>query len=274
MFIKARLSAPRTFGVAIIASLVAGLGGCNDGKPGNVAEANKAVAIPDPSPAPAAPVTIAALGRETLLLAVARAASAAAGGIDDSKAQAELDGRQFTFRMRFGCSGVRANEAGPLSWTYDAAKQVLRVVATPDIKSDSPPVAAMAGPEVEEVQGFWVQQPWLFTESCPAVAGAPVEGAQAEVGLAQYFTADQSRVERRSRPFQAVQRMAPENAPGEEGLALMLSGRLKQLPDGRVIKCVPNENGRRPVCVASVEFDRVTVENPATGAVISEWGVG
>jgi hypothetical protein len=250
--------------------------GCDNGR--DKAEQNAAAPPPKPEPGPAAaiPLPEPALDRERLLMAIARAASAFAAGADDRRAQRELAGRQFTFRTRFGCSGAQADPGGgSMEWSYDEARQTLKVRAKPDIARDSPLIEAMAGIEVEAVEGFWVARPWLLTASCPAAQEATPATAPApsSVGLAQFFTTADSRVQRRSRAFETVQRLGPQSIPAAAGFNLVLAGRLKALPDGRVVRCAGTDRNARPTCVASVEFDRVSIENAETGAVVAEWGL-
>lgn len=224
-------------------------------------------ALPQPEPV---------LNRQALLEVIAKAAGAFAAGENDGAAQKELAGRQFSFRIAFGCSGPSEDVAqGSLVWTYDREGRVLRVRASPDISQELAWVEAIAGAQVEAVQGFWVERPWLLEPRCrPETAASTPDQRQLEVGLAQFFTSEDSRVQLRSRPFEAVHKVEEKSLPGTQGLHLVLSGRLKELPDGRVIACMAPHPSRRPVCIASVEFDRVLVEDPATQSALGEWGVG
>ena len=246
----------------------------------------------EPKITDALPLPTPALDREALLRRVAEAASASAGGVDDRAAQSELDGRQFTLRIRFGCGGpARDAAAGPMSWSYEEETQALKVRAAPDLSQAQPVIGAMAGEAFEAAEGFWLPRPWLFADACPPAAangqGAPsgpaappIKGPIAgegpgSVGIAQFFTSSDSRVSRRSaRSFETVQKVEFEQVPSGVGFNLVLSGRLKTFPDGRVIRCVSTDPNVRPICVLSAELSSVSLENARTGASMAEWGVG
>lgn len=273
----------------VVAVLAAGLAlpGCDtDGgkAPDNAAGGgdtpvlNIADAIPLPQPP---------IDRERLLLAVARAASAFATGADDREAQADLAGRRFSLRMRFGCRGPAEEPATrPMTWSYDEERERLQVRAAPDISIESQVVASIAGGEFESVEGFWVNRPWLLSDTCPLPRPAPAPAGEQEqatpaparyepspsVGIAQFFSASDSRVQRRSRPYQALQQLAPEDMP-TDGFTLVLSGRLKPLRDRRVILCASEDADARPTCIVSAEIDTVAIQNPRTGTVVADWGV-
>lgn len=261
--------------IALLAACGLALAGC-DRQKDEPKQENAAAVTAIPKPKPAVPMPSPPFDRAALLGAVTKAASAFAARADDRQAQAELAGRQFTFRVRFGCSGPSAKFGdGAMSWSYDPETQALKIRAAPDISLESPMVKTIAGPEVETVQGFWVMRPWLLVPSCVEAAERPgFEVQQPEAGIAQFFTGEDSRVQRRSRPFEAVQKVEEGKIPDEQGFDLVLTGRLKELPDGRVIKCAATGPSRRPACIASAEFDRVSVENAETRSVIAEWGVG
>ena len=59
--------------------------------------------------------------------------------------------------------------------------------------------------------------------------------------------------------------------PSPEGYNLVLSGRLRQLPGGRVIACRLTNPDVPPDCILSVLFDRVWIERPETKAIVAEW---
>lgn len=136
------------------------------------------------------------MDRSALLLAVARAASAAALRQDDAIEQRKLDGKRFEVRIRFGCApptppveapqvaGARrpatTSPAGPFNVRYDEEDRTLRIRATPDLTLDEKPVKALAGEAVEAVEGFWMYRPWLLTDGCPAVSPPPEPQAATE----------------------------------------------------------------------------------------------
>lgn len=132
---------------------------------------------------PSVPRPTPVLDRAALLMAVAEAASAKAGGSDDSAAQRDLDGRQFEIRIRFGCRGPAPDlREAMFGWTRDE-DGTLRLRATPTISRDNDLVDKVAGEEIEEVEGFWVPRPWLLSTACPTAAAASAPDASTdEVG--------------------------------------------------------------------------------------------
>jgi len=214
-----------------------------------------------------------ALDRAALLDAVAQAASAHAAGVDDSNVQAALDGRRFAVKLRFGCSGP-AGEASSdaLRWRAKSDKS-LEITATPDLSLEAPELAGALTQTVEAVEGFWIPRPWLLSDACPVISrGAEPVAPEHSVGLAQYYTPESSRTERRS--GRAYVSIAPvdDGAPSpQDGFFLLIEGRLQAWPGGPPIHCASTSAAARPTCVVSVRFDRVAFTRPGDGSVIDEW---
>ena len=227
---------------------------------------NEPSAVPLPEPA---------LDRAGLLEAVAQAASAHAAGIDDSQAQSALDGRRFAIKLRFGCGGP-AGEASsePLRWRVKSDSS-LEITATPDLSLTAPELAGALTQTVEAVEGFWVARPWLLSDTCPALrkdAKAPPSAPDHSVGIAQYYTPEGSRTERRSgRPYVSIAPLKPGEPLPQDGFILLLEGRLQGWPGGPPIHCATSAAGARPSCIASVRLDRVAFTRPGDGSVIDEW---
>ena len=59
--------------------------------------------------------------------------------------------------------------------------------------------------------------------------------------------------------------------PSRSGYDLVLSGRLKPLPGGKVITCIGNIADQPPNCIVSVEFDRVRIERADNREPLAEW---
>ena len=59
--------------------------------------------------------------------------------------------------------------------------------------------------------------------------------------------------------------------PSRQGYDLVLSGRLKKLPDGRVIACRALGVEAPPECVISAQFDRVRIQTPDGKSTLGEW---
>ena len=147
--------------------LAAGLSAC-----GEQPEPAQNRAAKPPAELPAIPRPQPPIGRSALLAAVAEAASATAAGLPMPKRIASLDGKQFEFRIRFGCRGPSKDlQKAWLGWSFDPEERVLRVRAKPTISEQDPLIAEMAADQQEAVEGFWIPRPWLLQPVCPAMAG-------------------------------------------------------------------------------------------------------
>lgn len=233
------------------------------------------------------------LDRSGLLLAVARTASDFTAGRDDSNRQRTLDGRRFEVGLRFGCPGVTDETR---TWTFDAESGVLRVRVEPELTIDAAEISDLDLDEFEAIEGFWIQRPWLLETACPRAASspepaeedaaatdtdsempeidAPPRPAMPRVGIAHFYTANDSRTLRRdSRAYQATRKLAAGEQPSANGYDLVLSGRLSRMPDGRAITCAGTDPQLPPACVVSVTFDRVELRRP-DGELVAEWSSG
>lgn len=245
---------------------------------------------------PAVPRPEPALDRAGLLAAVAQAASLSASGAADTRS-ARLDGRPFQVRIRFGCKGPTEDfEQAWLGWSYDSERRRLRVHARPTISAEDPLVKAAHPSEVEAVEGFWIPRPWLLDAVCPAGAALAPEPDQPppgniaqeqpeapavadpvprgpRVGIAQFYTESDPRTGRRGdRAFEAIKTLDEDQPLRSQGFNLVLSGRLRALPGGRVIGCSSQGADSPPECIVSADFDRVWIENPDSGEIVAEWG--
>jgi hypothetical protein len=259
------------------------LAGCEASHPPeeNQAEPGNNVAAPSPVtvPSPEQP-----LDRERLLLAVAQARSAHAAGADDRAAQAELDGGRFELRLRFGCGAPAGAAAGNPSVRHDAAARTVELSASANLDLSDPLVAAAAGQGIEAVDGIWLARPWLLQAACPPAAllspETPAAEAPAqpprEIGIAQFFTPDDSRVGRRGdRSYRHVVRFEEGQDPARpQGYDLVLSGRLRAGPAGRVIRCAAPDPSTRPACLISAEFEEVRMEDAERREVLARWRRG
>ena len=283
-------SLPKIAATPLLLSALAFLAACQQPQPQPQANLQE----PAEKPAPELPAVprLESLGRGAILSAVAQAASAHAAGTDDSTAQRALDGRQFKFRIRFGCRGPStALREQWLGWSFDKESHTLRVRARPTLATEDPLVQELGGSGFEAVEGFWIPRPWLLQPICPAAAAvqtAPLDEVPEEdakvaeplprwprLGIAQFFSETDPRTGRRSmRPYEAVKTLDPGQPIGSHGFDLVLSGRLKALPDKRVIACVAKGAQSPPECIVSADFDRVWIEAPETEQVIAEWTSG
>ena len=238
------------------------------------------------------PVAEAPLNRADLLAAVAKAASATSLGADDSGAQRGLDGDRFELRIRVGCPGwVAPDDGADFEQRYESETRTLRLRAKPDLTNADSTVAELAGEAVEAVEGFWLPRPWMLTAGCPKVASVAQESvtpndaekspgeaartsptASPRVGIAQFFTASDPRTGRRNqRAFEATKVLGDSEQPSAAGYDLVLSGRLAQLADGRVIACRALRANTAPDCIVAANIDSVRLERGDTKAVLAEW---
>lgn len=242
------------------------------------AAANAIVEAPRPTPVVEPP-----LDRERLLLAAIRAASAFAAGNKDSEAQRTLDGKRFELRVRFGCGDGEDEARG---WRFDEKNRTLRLRVRQDISEDDIVAASIAGGQFESIEGLWLRRPWLLAATCPATqAPAAVEEPNADaavlpepvvaaprVGVAIFSTAADSRTTRRQkRPYEATKVLGEAEGPSGQGYDFVMAGRLRALPDARVIACSSESADLPPTCIISVHIDRVWIERPDTREQIAEW---
>lgn len=229
-------------------------------------------------PGPARQITLPqprhVFDRERLLLAVAHARSLIAAGEDDRAAQQELDGQRFELRIRFGCGAPPTEErASNPSVRFNPEDRTVEVTAAPNVDFANPLVAQLAGTGVEAAEGFWLQRPWLLRPACGQGLGAGDAASPPQVGIAQFFTPDDSRVGRRNeRSYTTLVRLRdPDDPQRPQGYDLVLAGRLRAGPAGRVIRCASPHPGTMPVCLISAEFDRVLIEDVEHRSTVAEW---
>jgi hypothetical protein len=279
----------RPSSLLLCAALVA-TSGCYQPQPTNEPAEQNAAQQSSSNLAAEVPLPKPPMDRTALLQEVALARSAAAAGANDSQAQRALDGKQFELRIRFGCAGAAPKLADAmLGWTYNADTRVFRISATPTLNGDDPIIAQLNAKDIEAVEGFWIPRPWLLQATCPAApaapAATPVKGtsqqqstsiaiAAGKVAIAQFFTATDSRTTRRDhRPYAATRTLdAGTTQVGVAGFDLVIEGRLRPGPGGRVILCKSAVVDRPPDCIVSARIDRVRFEQPETGETIAEWG--
>lgn len=276
-----RLLRATTCAAALAAALLLSCRPVESGDPVNVATNGQK------AEGPALPIAEPPMDREAVLIAAIRAASAQAIGRDDSEAQRALEGKRFEVRLRFGCEAERL-EGESYAVRFDEQRRTLRLTAAPDLTAAEPLTARIAGEEVATVEGFWLRRPWLLKADCPAPPPQP-EGDQpptpgsevpdppvyARIGIAQFFREGDARVfQRRQRPYESTTTMAEGESPSAEGYNLVLSGRLRRLPNRRIISCAAASPDRPPDCIISVVFDRVWLERPDSREMIAEWSRG
>jgi hypothetical protein len=259
-------------------------------RPARDVEVPNATVSTDTTSVPRLTAVEAPLDRAAILRAAADAASAAALGRDDREAQGRFDGDRYEVRIRFGCSTPDSSAvAAPFVVQYDEESRRLQVRASPDLDENEPWIAALAGDKVEAVEGFWMRKPWMLASGCsvdpkpvasentedtgePTQAMPAVKRNEWRVGIAQFFGATDTRTTRRdNRAYETTKTLAEDRPASLQGYDLVLSGRLRELSDGRVIACHVVSPELPPECVASVTFDQVKIQRADTQETLAEW---
>jgi hypothetical protein len=272
--VKSSLSFLARAGAAVAVVLLAG---CSRGE--EPAPPQKTAAAPPEKPPVLAPPP--ALGRAELLDAMDDAASAYAAGVVPQGVD-PLVGRTFVVRTPFGCMGPRSEkEARPglARWNTASQGRTIELGLAPADWTKTPLMASAVTDKVwETVEGYWIDRPWLKTETCPATpqagAGFTALPSPQTMGLAAVFAPEDSRLSRRKgRPYSFTVRGSGDvlPLPPPQGYRLVLEGRITAFPDGRAVNCRSEGPDQRPVCILAVQLDRVAFEDGGTGAQISEW---
>jgi hypothetical protein len=92
-----------------------------------------------------------------------------------------------------------------------------------------------------------------------------------QVGIVQGYTADDPRTHRARHAYEVTRRLAADTEPSAAGYDLVIAGRLRRLPGGKVITCRVEQPGRPPTCLIAADFDRVALARGDTGEQIAEW---
>jgi hypothetical protein len=148
------------------------------------------------------------------------------------------------------------------------------------------PPAAEAAPEEEEAKAKGAvrartgsrtaaREPIVPTPAAAPAGPVPAASVIPRVGIAQFFTENDSRLQRRNeRAYSAVVRASETEPAGTQGYDLVLTGRLRADADGRVIRCASPDAARAPVCLLGAEFDRVAIEDVERTRVLAQWERG
>lgn len=258
------------------------------------------VAIPQTeSPPPASvlpPAAPAVLARADLIKIAADASDAFAFGQGTGSTLEQMDGKRFEIRLPFGCDGSADDKSTlAMRWRYDEAAKALRLHVAPAtwLPSDwkiGDPDPSVQSPKIESIEGFWIDQPWTTSESCPAPAteAAPEAepnsdiaeteaSAEHSLAIGQFFQTDGGTRadQRKGKPYSSVLRMPPHELDTSGGLKLRLTGRIVRLPTGEVVHCQQAAGPRqRPACLISAQFDEVAIENPVSSKILATWRVG
>ncbi len=250
-----------------LAALVVAIGAaaCSPEPPANEANASqpaepKTTNATDESALPDLP-----LDRQGLLVAMLQASSAAILGADNARQQEALRGRRFELRMRFGCADAKG--ALERRWSHDEASGALRVVVRPDIDQDVGETGEVGDPAHE--RGFIVANPTILSAGCPSADFAAVPAPSSlRFGVVQRTDPQGARSRQLLESYEVTKKIAPEEVPAQ-GLDLIVRGRLETGGEGP-IRCAPR--GGIVECLALATIGLVSVEDPANGRLIAEWG--
>lgn len=221
------------------------------------------------------------LDRADLIDLAAAATDAFAAGQPPSADVIASEGRHFEVRIPFGCSGGTIEDVEPMRWRYDAEKSALRIHVEPASWNISEWLSDNAAETkaVEAVEGFWISRPWSASEACPPISAAtapgvqPATSTQQTLALAQFFTEDGSRQGRRNgKAYEAVLKIKPTALVTSLGFRLLITGKIVAAPGGSPVVCrQPAGADQRPICVIATTMDEISIENGATGEILSSW---
>ena len=207
------------------------------------------------------------LDRQGLLVAMLQASSAAMLGAEDRAQQDALKGRRFEVRMRFGCTDARGGL--DRSWTHDEASGALRASVRPDIDHDLGDGDAQGAQPTAHERGFLISNPTLLSAGCPSADYAAVASTNSlRFGIVQRTDPQGARSRQLLESYEVTKKIAPEEAPAQ-GLDLIVRGRLETAGEGP-IRCAPR--GGMVECLALSTIDLVSIQDPANGRMIAEWG--
>lgn len=252
---------------------------------------------------PAAPEPRRLLGRADFIHLARQAADAFASGAELPENILQASGRRFDLVIPFGCAGPADADSGqPMRWHYDAEAQTLRASVNPvhwqeadwGLKTPEEPApgeqigqkteekAEDSTPDTRPARGFWISRPWTSSTDCPAQRSVPppadTEAApvpQQTLAIAQFSSGGAERgVWHGGRPFEVVQRLAPEYFTAQQWLRLRVKGRIDGARQGGPVRCVqPGGWKQAPACVIAVQMEEIQIELPATGEALGTWSV-
>jgi hypothetical protein len=223
------------------------------------------------------------LERADIIALANRAADASASQKPLPQDILSLAGRRFELVLPFGCDGPSPADAdAPMSWRYDTNKQTLRIHISPTVWQASDWGVQDLSVVDQRAEGFWIRRPWSSSETCPESAGLvsvldtpPVTQLGQTLAVAQFRRPAPDGQRRSSRSFDAVKRTPVEELNAARGFRVKLVGRIDKLPDGLPVRCIqPTGSEQRPICVVSVSFEELRIENPSSGNVLGIWSIG
>lgn len=240
-----------------------------------------------PAPIVEAPLTtrlvpppLQALDRGTLIDAAGSAASSYAAGMSVDQKVAELAGRRFELILPFGCDGPTPPNNKELTngWRYEAESGVLQVAFPSSVQGLAPRLAE-SGSSPEQTakfsKSFWIEREWLRSANCPPSDQAQNEDIVAQedpsLAIVELSVSEARRAENREgTPYRVSKRVPAEQAPSEQGLRIVITGRLATAI-GLPIRCKSFHRNKRPVCVIVARFDVITVTDATGDITYVEW---
>ena len=94
---------------------------------------------------------------------------------------------------------------------------------------------------------------------------------ETETARGQVRDVIEAAVDRLPELFRITKKVAPDSIP-TSGLEFVLSGRLEEGKDGRVISCTASPDGGRPDCTIAVSLESARLQDPDTGDELASWG--
>jgi hypothetical protein len=235
------------------------------------------IVAPEPTPV-APPPPLQLLNRSALIEAAAKAASAYAAGMTIDNAVGELAGRRFELELPLGCAGSTAADT-PIEngWRYDADSGILQVAFRSTVQGIAENFFGELSadePMVEFGKGFWIEREWLREPICPTEpksSNVEIVGDAPSLAIAEIREAEAPRAKARDgADYRVSKRVALEAAPDQQGLRILISGRLvsdRPTP----IQCHSVDRDRQPVCVILARFDRVAVTSANGSETYGAW---
>ena len=227
-----------------------------------------------------APPPLQVLDRRALIDAAGSAASSYAAGMPIDQKVAELAGKRFALILPFGCDGPTPPNDDELAngWRYSSETSVLQVAFPSSIRglAETPPEnGARTDDGVDFSKGFWIEQEWLRSGSCPTPKQDQNEQSDAPdqptLAIVELTVSEAPRAEsREGAPYRVSKRLSTEQAPTGKGLRIVITGRLAA--EGAVpIQCWSAHQNKRPTCIILARFDGVAVTDSSGSQRYGEW---
>jgi hypothetical protein len=226
---------------------------------------------------PDTPAAARLIDRAELISAAGRASRALGSPEPPPAENIRLAGQRFALYLPFGCDGSAPADADlpPNGWSYDPETGTLRGQVTAEVWTDTPWAQVAAGGQpFEGAEGFWIDRPWSKFAGC--LSAAPKAGLAAPspqtIGIARFSDPESTRSAKRDgQAYRFSKKVAPEDVPGNEGLRLVVEGRLSVDPSRQPVGCWSEHPDVRPICIFNVRFDRIAITDASGKTTFAEW---